>query len=254
MKKSLVSLGAALATLLLASTGVRADGIPWSYIATPPPDIGAASPFSKISFAGSFGSASGNTGIIIYNLTLASTAPASAPDSFTSVPFNLSIALTDQLATTGKATGTVNASGAVNFSGLFSATNVTATSLLPTTLPGGPTGGVLWNSDPKNAASGSTPISANSASVILGSDGTGWSKYTVTLSSFTAPGPTAATPNPGSIQAIVAITPASSPGGSGEDPSAAPEPASLVLAGLGLPIVVLLRRRLKKDQVEATMV
>ena len=241
MKRMLVSLGAALATFLLTSTGVRADSIPWGYSATSPPDIAATtSPLSSISFAGSSGVASGNSGIIIYNLTTTSSAPDSSPDSFNNVPFNLAVSLTDIKATGSSAAAGIRPTGVVNFAGLFNATNVTNKSLLP--------GTNTWTLVPGNA-------SPTSASVVLGANDTGWSTYTVTISSFTPPGQPGGAP--GSIQAIVTIVPASGgPGGpgdggpgNGEPPSGTPEPASLILAGLGLPLIVLLRRRLKKDAV-----
>lgn len=234
MKRMLVSLGAALATLLLASTGVHADSIPWGYSATSPPAISAStSPLSQINFSGSSGVASGNSGIIIYNLTTTSSAPDSAPDTFNNVPFNLAVSLTD-IKATGSSSPGATPTGTVNFSGLFNASNVTNKSLLP--------GANSWTLVPGNA-------SPTSASVVLGADDTGWSTYNVQISSFTPPGQPGGAP--GSIQAIVTITPATGPGGTGEPPPppSSPEPASLVLAGLGLPMIVLLRRRLKKDAV-----
>ena len=65
MKKSLVSL-ASLATLLLIGSNVSAQGIPWAYSATSPPDTAATtSPASYITFTGSAGNPNGNSGIII---------------------------------------------------------------------------------------------------------------------------------------------------------------------------------------------
>jgi hypothetical protein len=180
---------------------------------------------SSIVMKGSSGVASGNSGIIIYNLTTASTATAESPDSFSSVPFSLAVTLTDIMAT-GSASGGKKTSDIVGFTGLFSASNVTTKSLLP--------GATTWTS-------------ALTTDVTLGADDVGWRKYTVTLFSFTPPGQPGGAP--GSIQAIVEITPTDGPGGSGEEPpTATPEPASLVLAGLGLPLIVLARRRFKKAQ------
>ena len=238
MKKSLVSLAAALAVLLLATTNVSAQPIPWAYNATSPPDITATtSPQSSITFAGSAGNPNGNSGIIIYTVTANSfvNTATSPPDSFVNVPFNLSIKLSD-INSTFSSSGTVKTTDTVNFAGLFNATNVTPKSLLP--------GVNTWTLVPGNT-------SATSAAVVLGADDTGWNKYQVDLTSFTSPGQ----PNgaPGSIQAVVTITPVGPPDGSGEpqpQPSPTPEPTSLALAGLGLPIFVLLRRRWKKDRVE----
>ncbi|HZZ77736.1 MAG TPA: hypothetical protein VFE62_04400 [Gemmataceae bacterium] len=234
MKKSLVKFAASVAMLLIGSISVYADSIPWGYSATSPADISAStSPLSSISFTGASGVASGDSGIIIYNLKTNSSTTDAAPDSFSNVPYNLAISLTDIKATSSLSPGAI-ATGVVNFSGLFNATNVTSKSLLP-----GING---WTQVPGNT-------SPTMASVTLGSDDTGWRTYNVQISSFTSPGQPGGAP--GSIQAIVTIAPTDGPGGpggTGEPPSNTPEPASLVLAGLGLPLVVLLRRRMKKAQ------
>jgi hypothetical protein len=235
MKRTLVSLGATLATLLLASTGVQAGSIPWGYAATAPATISADNqgltwaPSSTINFAGSKGVASGNSGIIIYNVTTASTATDASPDSFSSVPFNLAVTLTDVKAT-GSASSSAVQSGQVSFAGLFNASNVTTKSLLP--------GANSWTS----------PTTAN---IVLGASDTGWSNYNLQVVSFTPPGQPGGAP--GSIEAVVTITPSDGPGGSGNPPpTGTPEPASLVLAALGLPLLVLARRRMKKQSAEVT--
>src|SRR5207245_444215 len=92
---------------------------------------------SSIVFKGSSGVATGNSGIIIYNLTTTSSATSSLPDSFSSVPFNLAVTLTDINGTSSASSGAVP-SGQVNFSGLFNADNVTKSSTLP--------GSVVWTS------------------------------------------------------------------------------------------------------------
>jgi hypothetical protein len=233
MRKSLYSLTAAVAMLFVAGTCVRADSIPWGYSAADTTIFNDNNPIksSSIKFTGGSGVASGNSGIIIYNLTSASTAGENAPDSFSSVPFNLAVTLSD-IKGSGSKSNSAKSTDVVNFSGLFSASGVTTKSLFP--------GTNTWNS-------------TNSTSVTLGADDVGWRKYTVTLSSITPPGEPGG--NPGSIQAIVEITPTdgNSTGGNGETPPPAPEPASLVLAGLGLPLILLVRRRLKKAQGEVTV-
>lgn len=237
MKRTLVMLGAALATLILAGTSARADNIPWGYSASDTTVYNNNNPIktSSVKFTGSAGVASGDSGIIIYNLSASSTADSTAPDSFSNVPFNLAVTFTDVKATSSS-DGTAKTNAAVNFGGLFNATNATTKSLLP--------GLVGWSSPTK-------------AEVVLGADDVGWRKYTVDISSFTAPGQPGGAP--GSIQAIVSVVPTDRPDGSGEGgptdppPSATPEPASLVLAGLGLPLVVLIRRRLKKTANEASI-
>jgi hypothetical protein len=232
MKSLLVKFAASVAVLLAGSISVYADSIPWGYSASSPADISAStSPLSSISFTGASGVASGDSGIIIYNLKTNSSATDSAPDSFSNVPYNLAISLTDIKATSSVVPGAIT-TGIVNFSGLFNATNVTAKSLLP-----GVNG---WSQVPGNT-------SPTEASITLGSSDTGWRTYNVKISSVTSPGEPGGAP--GSIQAIVTIAPGQDPGGStGGGPQGTPEPASLVIAGLGLPIFVLLRRRMKKAQ------
>jgi hypothetical protein len=247
MKKSLVSFAAALAALLVVGAGAHADSIPWGYSASTPAPISAStSPLSSINFSGGSGIASGSSGIIVYSLTTNSSTTDSAPDSFTNVPFNLAINLTDIKSTGSSSSGAIS-SGVVNFAGLFNASNVTTKSLLP--------GLTSFTQVPGNT-------SATSASLTLGASDTGWNTYTVQIGSFTPPGQPGGAP--GSIEAIVTVTPGTSPGGSsgnsgggdgsgggggGSTLSGAPEPASLLLASLGLPLIVLVRRRLKKDTI-----
>jgi len=218
----------ALAGLLVTGTSVRADGIPWGYSAASMDINNNNNPIksSTVSFAGSSGVASGDSGIIIYNLTTSSTAADSSPDSFSNVPFNLGVTFTD-IKATSSVSGSAKASDTINFAGLFNASNVTTKSLLP--------GMNSWSSP-------------TTAVLVLGADDPGWSKYTVQIASFTPPGQPGGAP--GSIQAVVTITPTDGPGGSEVTPptNGTPEPASLLLAGLGLPLIVLVRRRMKKNQ------
>jgi len=230
MKRTMVRLSAALATLLISGAAVMADSIPWGYTATDTEIFNNNNPTlsSSIVMKGSSGVASGNSGIIIYNLTTTSSASDLSPDSFANVPFDLSVTLTD-IKATGSSAGTKKTNDVVKFSGLFNAENVTKSSLLP--------GVTSWTS-------------AILGEVVLGAEDVGWRKYTVSINSFTPSGEPGGAP--GSIQAVVTITDAEGPGGGGEDPppTGTPEPASLVLAGLGLPLFVMLRRRMKKAQVE----
>jgi hypothetical protein len=239
MKKMLVRFGAAALAALLLSATAHAQPIPWGYGAVSQPDIAAtSSPLSSIQLIGSSGNPSGNSGIIIYSLKTSSLndGVSQAPDFFNNAPFGLTVNLTDIKATGANPSfSNTKVTDVVNFSGLFNATNVTNKSLLP--------GMTTWSQLPGNA-------SPTEASVVLGSDdpAVGWRKYTVDITSFTSPGQPGGAD--GAIQAVVTITPASGPTGSGEtgggNPSATPEPASLILAGLGLPLVVLMRRRMKK--------
>jgi len=227
MKRTLVSLSAALAALLISGAAVCAESIPWGYTAADT-DISSNNPSplppSVIKMKGSSGVASGNSGIIIYNLTTESGTPDSAPDSFANVPFDLAVTLTD-IKATGSASGSKKTNDVVKFSGLFNAENVTKSSLLP--------GETSWTS-------------AIVGEVVLGADDVGWRKYTVKINSFTPPGQPGGAP--GSIQAVVTIVETDPPGTGEEPPTKTPEPASLVLAGLGLPLFILLRRRMKKAQ------
>ncbi len=232
MNRKLVTLAATVATLLLASGALRADSIPWGYSAAGTEIFNNNNPIksSSVVFSGSSGVASGNSGIIIYNVTTTSTASDASPDSFSNVPFTLAVTFTD-IKATGSGSGSAKPSDSVSFSGLFNASNVTKSSLFP--------GVNTWTSP-------------TTAEITLGADDVGWRKYAVTVSSFTPPGQPGGAP--GSVQAIVTITPTDGPGGSGEGPpNGTPEPASALLAALGLPLVYLVRRRMKKELVEPTL-
>ncbi len=227
MRKTLVSL-CATAALLVCGTAVRADNIPWGYSATDTTIFNSnnAIQTSSIQFKGSSSVANNNSGIIIYNLTTTSSQDPSTPDSFVNVPFNLSVTLSDIKSSSSTQPNAVS-SLPVSFAGQFNATGVSKASLLP--------GTNTWT----------TPTEAT---VTLGSDDTGWRKYTVDLVSFTPPGQPGGAP--GSILAVVTVTPTTGPGGTGQPPPDAPEPTGLVLAGLALPALLVARRR-KRAAVEA---
>jgi hypothetical protein len=227
---------AALAGLFAVGTSTRADSIPWGYSASSGDIFNSnnGSKSSTVSFAGASGVASGDSGIIIYNVTANSTAASGAADSFSNVPFNFAVTLTD-VKGTGSASASAKASDTVSFAGLFNASNVTTKSLLP--------GANSWTS----------PTTAN---LVLGADDVGWRNYSVQLTSLTPPGQPGGAP--GSVQAVVTITPVGGeilngqvppPDGQGGPPTTAtPEPTTLVLAGFGLPFIVLLRRMKKNQQ------
>jgi hypothetical protein len=225
MRKTLVSLGAA-AALLLTGTAVRADLIPWGYSASDTQIFNSNNPIktSSIKFAGSSGavtSPDGKAGIIIYNLSTTSSALPTAPDSFSSVPFNLGVTLTDINATSSKSALAVS-SGVANLSGTFSATNVSQSSMFP----------------------GMNTYTTTPTTLKLGAPDTGWNDYTIQVVSFTPPGQPGGAP--GSILATVTVTPEPPDGSGNPPPTGTPEPASLVLAGLALPALALARRRMKQ--------
>jgi hypothetical protein len=239
MQRYLVSLGAA-AALLLSSSAARAQPITsnqiisWSYGASSAvnPDDGTNTVYntnnplktSKIEFDAGSGnvSANGSSAIIIYNLKTLSTQSPSTPDTFQNVPFNLSITLSDSAALKSGTPST----GVVTFSGLYNATNVSSGGALP-----GSNGGITWT----------TPM-ATANPITLGTAATGYNSYSVQIASWTPPG--APSSNPGSIEAIVTVTPGTS--GTGQPPPTTPEPTSLVLAGLALPALFVARRRMRK--------
>src|SRR5436305_4652400 len=85
MRKSLVSLCAtALAALLVTGAAARADSIPWGYTSASTEIFNTNNPIktSSISFNGSTAGATGDSGIIIYNLESHSSAEIGSPDSF----------------------------------------------------------------------------------------------------------------------------------------------------------------------------
>lgn len=218
--------------LLVVSERTYADSIPWGYSASSTAiyNNNNAADTSSITFTGASGIASGSSGIIVYSMATTSGASTTSPDSFSNVPFNLAITLTDVIAT-GSKSADANASDTLHFSGLFSASNATRQSLLPGPSP--------------------SPLTEQ---VVLGGDDVGWRTYTVVLSSLTSPGQPGG--SPGSIQAIVTIGPAD-PVGEGESPaiSGAPEPTSLVLAGLGsLPLMAIWRKRGKVAHERARLI
>jgi hypothetical protein len=226
MRKPLVSLCAAALAALVLTAGVRAENVPWGYSASTVTIDNSNTPLktSSVEFMGSSSVATGDSGIIIYNLFTTSTVAEDTPDSFSNVPFHLGITLTDI-----KSGGLGKPSDTVGFDGLFNATGVSKSSTLADV--------ASW-------------VGSTKAEVTLGSKDSGWRKYSVTIASFTPPGQPGG--DPGSIQAIVRITPTTDPGGGpgggGTPPPDSPEPASLVLAGLGLPLVLMARRRMKKAQ------
>jgi hypothetical protein len=224
MRKTLVSLVAA-AALLGSSNVARAQIVNFGYTASSsvnPVDSSDsiyANPVksSKIQFTPANGAASydPSTGVgtqfIIYNMKTISTATAGPGtyDSFNSVPFNLSVTVTDLGS---------SAQQPFNFSGTYTADHVSSSSshVDPASQ------GIAWTTP----TTVSQPVGPNT--------------YTMKIISWTSPG---APGSPGSILAEMTVVPGA--GGVGGPPPDAPEPTSLLLAGLAVP-GLLLARRLKK--------
>lgn len=226
-----------LAHLSMSVSPALSDTIPWGYSAADGQIFNNAAKTSSITFHGASGVATGDSGIVIYNMRSESAAGSASPDTFAQVPFDLAFTLVD-IKATGSASASARTTDLIHVTGKYSATNVTRQSLLPGASP--------WPS----------PIMAQT---VLGGDDVGWRSYTVMLSSFTSPGQPGG--SPGSIQAIVTIADVNPPVGNGEPPptqsdpppvGAAPEPASLVMAIFTLPFVALIRKRRRRMAATST--
>jgi hypothetical protein len=196
---------AALVLLLLGAPGARADWIPWTYSwSNSPQSILADNPAGGGSITLTNEptlNAVGNTDIVATNIRTVSTAPQSAPDTFTNKAYTLSLTLTDS--TSGQ-------SGTAIFNGVFNGT-VTATSSNITNTFVGPT----------------------TATLDLGNN-----EYVIDLTAFTPPGPTGSL-NAGAIGAHATVTVETI-----HPVADSPEPSTLLLASLAVPLAFLrLRRR-----------
>jgi hypothetical protein len=220
MRKMMVSLYAA-AALLFTGTAVRADPL-WSYNTTAVPDIVAStfqSPINttKVTFQGGSGNVTGTSSIIIYNMATVSGENQSTPDKFSNVGFTLGLQISD---TASLPSGTAP----VTFSGQYSASGVSSSS--------SQNGTILWKQG-NGTYSAALPTAPT---LTLGAN-----TYSVAIISVTPPG---APGLPGSIEALVTVN---GPSGTGQPPPPdAPEPTSLLLAGMALPALLMARRRLKK--------
>jgi hypothetical protein len=203
MKQFLTATAAALALLLMTGMGVHANpmpaGLSWTYNFTPGTSSLAADGATggNVSFTNeNTNTAVGNSTIVGTNLRVASTATAGSPDMISGsnggYSLTLALATTDD---TGLHTASLVFHGAL--SGTFSHDSSNLTN--------------VFGSDAVQTAS------------------LGAYTFTVSLNSFTPPGPPGQT-NAGSISAFVAITPGSTP----TPTSDTPEPGTMVLAGLGL--------------------
>jgi hypothetical protein len=163
---------AVLALILVSAPAARADWIPWTYSwSNSPQNILADSPAGggRISLTDeATRSVIGNSDIVATNLRTYSSAPPSAPDTFTNKPYTLTLNLTDS--TSGQ-TGTAVFSGVFNGTLTAQSSNITNTFMGPTT-----------------------------AVLDLGDN-----RYTVTLNAYTPPGPEGSA-NAGGIGAHATVT------------------------------------------------
>ncbi|MFO0969409.1 MAG: PEP-CTERM sorting domain-containing protein [Gemmataceae bacterium] len=207
MRKLLISLGA-LAGLTFA--GQAHAEIDWSYIGDK--SVAITSGGSTVTFLGTVGGAANNTGVVIFNITASSTTPNDGvPDHFNAQKFGLTVSIIDEKARASKNGGEL---GTVNFTGFFTA-DVTKGSLT--------NWGVSW------APGGDEGI------VTLGNNKDGFRKYDVKIDGFLPPSPNSpVVAGQGSVHANVVVTPVDGGGSNPPPPSETPEPATLLLAGLGL--------------------
>lgn len=186
--------GIAFALLLLAHTSARADLIQWGYNWTPSTARISATQgtgYLKLTNTPS-NTASGSSNTVVTNIATYSTAPRSSPDQFSSTPVAYTLQLTDSAS---------KASGSLTFSGHFSGTISGTSAHVHLAFP-----------------------SPETQSLTLGGN-----TYTVSMGTYTPPGPPGAS-NVGSLNATISVSP-----GSGTISSSTPEPSALMLAGLALP-------------------
>jgi hypothetical protein len=189
MKRTLFLRAAALAVVLLWGTTARANLINWGYqTAVFPGSVSAGSTSHVTLSPESFHNAAGDTNIVAASLQTFSGAPHSNPDVFTSSQgkYTIKITLTD---TDSSTSGFLLFKGQLQGNLSVSSANVTNTFFAPTSL----------------------------------SIGLGNNLYTVTMGSYSPPGPPT-DGNLGSIGASVTVRPLK---------QLVPEPTSLALAGLG---------------------
>jgi hypothetical protein len=185
--------GAALAFLLFAGAGARADLIHWTYswsnspnqVLPTAPAGGPAPPSTDYISLGNEGATAvtGNSNIVATNLQVHSTAPSGSPDQYVHAAYTLQLSLQDE----SGATGSLSFAGELNGSVTSDSSNL------------------------KN-----TFTNQVTQTVVLGNH-----LYTVAIGNFTPPGaPVVNTSGSISAQALITV-------------QTLPEPGSLALAGLG---------------------
>ena len=198
MKRSLLPLAAALAAVLAAGTQARAGLITWGYNWDRSP-VSVAAGSGGVSFTNEPpNTATGNSDIVATNLQVFSSALDGTPDKFG--PTNGHYALTITLNDLHGHTGTLTFTGQLQ--GMFA----------------------------HDFSQVTNHFDALTKSIVLGT-GSAAEKFTVSLVSYSPPGPPSQH-NLGSITSHVDVAPAvgGGPGGGGTTP----EPASLLLGGIGL--------------------
>lgn len=196
MKRSTLLFTSAVVAVISLGGSVRADLIQWQYAwqATP---IAVAAGTGGVAFTSPTPlNAAGNSDVVATNLSIFSTANPKTPDQLGSNgAYTLTLTITDSKS---MAQGTFNFSGDITGSFSQSNSNIVNTFTSPT----------------------------------LVTQTIGGNTYAVTIGPFSPPGPPFSTNGPtGSIAAFVQVT-AGSGGGTGVQD--VPEPATMVLASLGL--------------------
>jgi hypothetical protein len=207
-----LSAAVAFALFLLANNSARADLIPWGYNWQPSTTHlnanAGGSAYLKLTNEHPY-SATGSSNTVITNIQSVSTAPYDAPGVFSRAPISFTLTLTDF---NSSKSDNLTFSGAVTGAVTGDSSNVQLSFTSPTT-----------------------------QIVTLGGD-----KYTVTVGTYTPPGPPGES-NYGGLNAFVTVTQSSSGGGG---ISSVPEPATLTLAGLAVPCLGLVcsgrKRRAKR--------
>jgi hypothetical protein len=161
--------------------------------------------------------ATGSSDVVVTNLRAFSAAPPSKPDHFgaSSGGWSETLTLTDVAS---------GASASMTFTGKFN--------------------GTISGGDPLHNIGGNANITMDILSHPETQSATlGGNTYTVSLTSFTPPGPPGAT-NGGSIAAHVTVT-------AGVTIASVPEPSALLLSGLGLSLTGLVARRRRRRALAA---
>lgn len=223
MNRLALSLCAAVWTLC---TGTLHADINWSYSGDP--EVVITSGSSSLSFHGTEGSATNSTGIVLFNLTASSLASSEGPaDHFEKTPFTLNVTVVDEAA---KLSGAGNDKATMTFSGVFTA-DMTQGSLTNWS--------VSWDS--------------NEGFAVLGNDAVGMRTYQMAIDGIVPPSPNNPAENgQGTVhgQMTVEEGPLPVPGEPpGSPPVATPEPASLLLAGMGMAGLALAARRKRRRTV-----